>query len=154
MLDIPGPQRRVRGDARAQQRRHPRQIQPFGDGQHKLLTHDEVLGVATLGSIACDAIQARVSADQALPAKLFMSLVALVTMLTRIHHAAHGDVIANAELADAGANLGDAAHDLVAGHDRIQRAAPIRTSIATSLFRSSRRSNSNSASGVSALCAA
>ncbi len=46
-------------------------------------------------------------------------------VLARVDHAAHGGEVALAELRDGGTHFDDAADDLVAGHDWIDRVLPL-----------------------------
>ena len=47
--DVPGAQRRIGGDAGAEQRRGAGEVQPVGHPQDEFLAHHEVPGVAAVG---------------------------------------------------------------------------------------------------------
>ncbi len=122
---IPVAQRRVGRDARAQQRRGAGQIQPLGHLEHEMLGNDDLLAVAAVGARAVDRVGAVVGVGGAVFAVLFPALSAGVAVAARLDHAAHADRVAGLEARDLGADLQHAAHDFVAGHHRIPRAAPV-----------------------------
>ena len=123
--DVPGAQRRVGGDAGADQRRGLRQVQPVGDAQHELLAHDKALGVAAIGRLAGDPIAIIVGLRVALAAELLQALAALIALLAGIDHAADRDRVADLVAGDFVADLGHAADDLVAGNHRVDAPSPI-----------------------------
>ena len=123
--DVPGAQRRISGDAGANQRGRRRQIQPVGDAQHKLLAHDETLGVAAVGRFARDPIAIIVGLGVAFAAELLQALAALIAVLAGIDHAPDRDRVADLVAGDVDADLGHAADDLVAGNYRVDAPTPI-----------------------------
>ena len=84
-----------------------------------------MLGIAALGHLLRDAVEAAIGQRVALAAELLLALAALVAMLAAVDHAADRHVVARLEAGDLGADLDHAADDLVAGHERVVRPAPV-----------------------------
>ena len=122
---MPSPQRRIGGDAGAEQRCRTRQIQAWRQPQDELLAHDEVLGIAAQRGLPRGAVEPAIGGDVALAAKLLIALAALVAREATVHHAADADMVTDAMLRHVRADSGDASHDLVAGNGREDRPAPI-----------------------------
>ncbi|KAF1855195.1 hypothetical protein Lal_00003742 [Lupinus albus] len=123
--DVPGAQRRVAGDAGAQQRRRLGQVEAFRHAQDELLAHHQVLGVTAESDFPGDAVTAVVGLGVALAAQLLLALAALVALHAGIHHAAHCHVVADLVARHRRADLDHPADDLVAGHDGVQAEAPV-----------------------------
>ena len=96
----PGAQRRIGGDAGAEQRRGPREVEAVGYTQHEFLAHDDVLRVAAVVRCAGDPVLVGVGLGHAAAAELLLSLVALVAVLAGIDHAADRDGVADPVLPD------------------------------------------------------
>src|SRR5687768_15400305 len=84
-----------------------------------------MLGIAALGDLLRDTVKAAIGHRVAFAAELLLAPAALVAMLAAIDHAAHRHVVARLEASDLGANFDHAPNDLVAGHDRVVRPAPV-----------------------------
>ncbi len=123
--DIPGAQRRIGGDAGAQQRRGLGQLQALGHPQDEFFAHHQVLGIAAVGHLVGNAVQAVVGLGIVLAAHLFFALAALVAHLAGVHHAADGDAVADLVPLDLGADGGDPADDLVARDHGVAAGAPV-----------------------------
>ena len=98
--DLPVPQRRVGGDAGAQQRRDGGQVR-FGmaDLQHEALVDDDVLRVAAQRVAGRVRRRAVVGADEAVLAVLLQALVAGRAVPAAVDHAADADQVADLEAA-------------------------------------------------------
>ena len=117
-------QRRVGGDARAEQRRGRLVRDGLGDPQDEVLVHHDVGGVAALGDRAV-AVDGRVRPDVALQAVLLLPRQAVHALPAGVDHAAHPDPITDRVLADLGADLGDLADDLVADGEGVGDLTPL-----------------------------
>ena len=109
-------QRRVGGDAGAQQRRGGGRVDAVGDGEDVVGVDDDVGGVAALGGGAV-AVGAGVGGDHAVEAVLLVAVAAVGALAAGVDHAADADAVADLVAGDVGADLGDDADDLVAGYD-------------------------------------
>ncbi|MNO95323.1 hypothetical protein D3C76_869610 [compost metagenome] len=105
---------RPHSDACAQQRAGKARVQRRRHTQHKLLAHNDVLGVATAGHFAADAVQAVIGRCHALGAMRFLVVLASRTLLAAVDQATHGNKIASTVTADGAAHGGDPADNLVA----------------------------------------
>ena len=116
-------ERRVRGDARAQQRRGHVQGQPVGDTDDVVLVDDDLLGVAAVGglSVTTDVV---VRLDSPPYTVLFLAGLAVVALAAGVDQAADAHAVADLVLGHAGADLGDDARDLVARDHREVRLTP------------------------------
>ncbi len=116
--DVPQPQRRVHGAARAQERRRAHEVQPARHAQHELLAHDDVLREAALRHLAGDAVDAAERPRRsAVSAELLLALPALIARHARIDHRPDSDRVADLVPRHRAADRDDAPDDLVAGHE-------------------------------------
>ena len=92
---------------------HGRQIQVFGDLQHKAFIDDDALGVATISDAAQGLVLAVISKDGEMLAKLLVARLAACAGAARVHHTADRRCIAFLELCDFAPGLHDSADDLV-----------------------------------------
>ncbi|MNQ38014.1 hypothetical protein D3C85_515750 [compost metagenome] len=120
---FPVVQRRIQGDAGAQQRRRGVQRQVVGNRQHIAFLDDDAVRVAALRGRLAVRFDAVVGLDQAWHV-LFQVHVARLAGGARVDEAAHAHVVAHLELADVGADGRDDAGDFMAGHHRESGAAP------------------------------
>ena len=129
--DAPVAHGRVCCDAGAEQRRGPGEIEVGGDAQDKALVDDDAVGVAAVGD-AAEVLVGEVVGEGHVRAELLEAGLALGAGAVRIDHAADRGEVARLELGDRGADLGDAADDLVArdaGVDGRHDAAPLVTDL-------------------------
>src|SRR5690606_30578712 len=121
---LPVLQRRVGGDARAQQRRGHVQRQLVRDPDDVVLIDHDGLRVAAVGGLPV-LVQGVVGAGHALRAVLLLAAQAVLALAAEVDEAADADPVADRVPGDAGADLGDYAGDLVSGdhgEDRLARA--------------------------------
>ncbi len=126
---LPGPaphlaQRRVGGDARAQQRRGGGRVEVVRHAQHEGFVDHQLRGVAAVGDVARHAVLAVVGADEAVLAVLLEAFRAARAGAAGVDQTADADQLADLEARHLRANRGDAAHDFVARHHREDRVAP------------------------------
>src|SRR5690606_26139985 len=110
----PLPQRRVGGDARAQQRRGDVEADALRDAAHEGVLHHDLLAVAAVGVLAVVA-DAVVGRDVALDAELLGARPAVLALTAGVDHAADPDPVADLELRHVRADRGDGPRDLVPG---------------------------------------
>jgi hypothetical protein len=117
-------QRRVGGDARAQQRRGDVEPQVVGDAHDEVLVDDDVRGVPALGdgAVAIDRAVGQHGAGQAI---LLVSAAAVLALAARVDHAADADAVADRVVGHLRADRADDAGDLVAGNGRVGHLAPL-----------------------------
>ena len=124
--DEPLAQRVVEGDAGAEQRRRRVEGQVLRDVQDVALLAHDVGGVAAVSrgdAIALEAVVGRcVSAVEAV---LLLADIAVFAVAARVDEAADAGMIADLELGDLAADGDDDARDLMAGHHREDRLAPL-----------------------------
>ena len=122
---IPVPQRRVGGDARAQQRCGGIEAERVGNAQDVVLVDDDAAAVAAVGGLAV-APDCVVGADvSAAGAVLLEPGEAVVAFPAGVDEAAHTHPVTDLVPGDLRAHLGDHAGDLVSGNHRIARLAPL-----------------------------
>ena len=121
---VPVAQRRVGGDAGAQQRRGGVELQAVGDAQDEVLVDDDVVGVAAVGDRAV-AVDRAVGLRVARQAVLLLAGLAVLALAAGVDHAADADAVARRERRDLRADLGDDAGDLVARDRRVGDLAPL-----------------------------
>ena len=97
---------------------------PSGIGDHEVLGHDDVGGVAALGDGAVT-VDGAVGAGVAGEAVLLLAGLAVDALAAGVDHAADADPVADGVLGHVGADLGDDAGDLVAGNQRVGLRAPV-----------------------------
>lgn len=119
--DLPVAQRRVGRDARADQRRRARRIEPARQAQHEMFLDDDRRGVAAEGHAAEVLVRSVVGEGRRAIAELLLPALAARAGTAGIDQAAHGDEIADLELGGRAAGARDAADDLVARHAGVDR---------------------------------
>ena len=112
--DAPVAHGRVGGDSGAEQRRGSGEIEVRGDAQDEALVDDDAVGVAAVGD-AAEVLVRGVVGERHVRAELLEAGLALGAGAVGIDHAADRGEVAGLELGDCGADLGDAADDLMAG---------------------------------------
>ena len=125
--DAPVAHGRVGGDSGAEQRRGSGEIEIRRDAQDEALVDDDAVGVSAVGD-ASQVLVREVVSEGHIRAELLEAGLALGAGAVGIDHAADRGEVAGLELRDCGADLGDAADDLVAGNARVDRrhhAAPL-----------------------------
>src|SRR5437660_6452475 len=116
---IPVAQRRIRGDARAKERRRARQVQSRRHAQHVILIHHNASRISAVGNAAEYLVFAVVGKRHAGFTILLFTRFTSRTHAIRVHHAAHRRDVPRLELRHRAAHLGHAAHDFMARHDGI-----------------------------------
>ena len=121
--DAPVAHRRIGRDAGTEQRRGSGEVEVGRNSQNEALIDDDAVGVAAIGD-AAEVLVGEVVGERQVRAELLQALLALRAGAVGIDHAADRGEVAGLELRDCGADLGDAADDLVAwnagidsGHD-------------------------------------
>ncbi|MNF85278.1 hypothetical protein D3C84_676660 [compost metagenome] len=117
-------ERRVGGDAGAQDRRGTGRIEFLGDAHHEVLADHDAVGVTAHGVAAIHAVRGGVSHGRALEAVLLEVGLAGFAATARVDHAADTDQIADLMPGDIRTHGGHFANDLVARHQRINGNAP------------------------------
>ena len=112
--------RRVGRDAGAEQRGGTGGIEVRRDAQNEVFVDDDAVGVAAVGN-AAEVLVRRIVGEDHVRAELFKARLAVGAGAVRIDHAADGGEVAGLELGNCRADLGDAADDLVAGNERVDR---------------------------------
>ena len=118
---------RVGGDSGALQRRGSGKVEVLGNAEDEVLLDDDAVRVAAVGDAARVLVREVIGEGQ-VRAELFKACLAFRACAVGIHEAANGGQVAGLELLDAGADLGDAADDLMAGDAGIDgghHAAPL-----------------------------
>src|SRR5450631_390873 len=95
--DLPMPQRRIGGDARAEEWRHARQIKIAGHAQHESFVDDDGVGIAAKRRAADDLFVAVIGRVEALFAILLQAFPAGRADAAGIDHAANSGEIARLE---------------------------------------------------------
>jgi hypothetical protein len=116
--DAPAPHGRVGGDASALERCGPGGIEVGRDAQDKVFFDDNALGVPPIGD-ASEVLVRGVEGEDHVRAELLKAGLALGAGAVGVDHAPYRSKVTGLELGDGGADLGDAADDLVAGDDGI-----------------------------------
>src|SRR5437870_2746750 len=119
------PQRGIRGDARAQERRGSRRVQSFGDAEHVTLIDHHVRRIPAVRPRLPVRLEAVECERDALLAEHLMAGAAFRARPARIDDAADAHEVALAEAGCAGTLGHDSADDLVARHDRKVGGPPI-----------------------------
>ncbi len=116
--DAPVAHGRVGGDAGAEQRRGSGKIEIRGNMQHKALIDHDAVGIAAIGD-AAEVLIGEVVGEGQVGAELFKAGLALGAGAIGIDHAADRGKVARLEFGDGGADVGDAADNLMAGNARV-----------------------------------
>jgi hypothetical protein len=117
----------VGGNAGAEERRGSGEVEIGGDFEDEVLGDDDAVGVAAVGD-ASGVLVWEVVGEDHVGAELFQASFALGTGAIGVDHTAYGSEVAYFEFGYSGADLGDAADDLVtgdAGIDSGHDAAPL-----------------------------
>ncbi|PAV70940.1 hypothetical protein WR25_02188 [Diploscapter pachys] len=124
---LPVMQRRIGGDAGAEQRRHGGKVLfVMADVENEILGHDDMVGIAAEGVAAHHLVRAVIGADEARRlAILLLAVVARGAMAAAVDHAADAGDVADLELRHVAADRGDATDDLVAGDAGVERPVPL-----------------------------
>ena len=123
---IPVPERRIGGDAGAQQRRDCGQVLlVVADARDEDVLDDDMVRIAAERVATQHLVLAIIGADKAGGlAELLLAGMAGRAMAATVDHTAHADEIADREASDVAADRGHPADDLMAGDGGIERAAP------------------------------
>jgi len=127
--DFPVTQRRVGGDAGAEQRCGGGEVHFGGDLQSKGLVDNDALGVAAEGGAAEVLVRSVVGKDRGLLAVLLQAALTTGTDAAGIHKTANGSEVAFLEFLHVAAGFHDATDDFVAGHDGIDGVVPFIASL-------------------------
>ncbi|GAB7555669.1 hypothetical protein NRB_51900 [Novosphingobium sp. 11B] len=123
---VPVTQRRVRGDARAEQRRDGgKLLRRVADRKDEAFIDDDPARIAAHGVAGRIRRLAVVGADEAVLAILFEIVMARTAVAAAVDHAADADGVADLEAADFAAHRADGADDLVTGNAGEKGAAPL-----------------------------
>ena len=114
LADSPVMHGRVGGNAGAEKRRGSGEIEVGGDFEDEALGDDDAVGVAAIGD-AAGVLVGEVIGEGHVGAELLEALFALGAGAVGVDHAADCGEVADFELCYGGANLCDAADDLVTG---------------------------------------
>ncbi len=112
--DLPVAQRRVGGDARAQQRRCGFGVHPVGNAHRELVRNDDIFRIAAIGGHAVMPIHEPVGRRCIFHAIGLFARMAWLALLAGVHIAADPDHVAGLELADLAADRCYPADDLMA----------------------------------------
>ena len=123
--DAPVAQRRVGGDAGAEQRRGCRRGRAGREGVDEVLGRDDVVGVAAVGALAVRSVGVVGVDGAAVGAVDFEVGLAVGAVHAALDDDADGGEVAGLEARDGGADGGDAADDLVAGDHGEEVVAPL-----------------------------
>src|SRR6187551_2524215 len=123
--DLILPQRRIGGDARAQQRRNAAHIHSVRDLEYEMVADDDMVGVAALADRSVVIVGAVVGLDAAFAAKNFPAFEALVAFHAAVDHAADSDGVADAVTCNFLADGSNRPDYLMSGDDRVTRTAPV-----------------------------
>src|SRR5438309_993494 len=118
--DAPMMHRGVGRDPGAEQRRGCGEIEVRGKAQNEVFIDDDALGVAAVGH-ASEVFVWGIESEDHVRAELFEASLALWAGAVRVDHAADRGEIPGLVLGNGRADLGHAADDLMAGHNRIIR---------------------------------
>ena len=122
--DPPMAQRRIGGDAGAEQRRHAGQIELVGNPQHESLVDDDRVGIASKSRAADHFVDAVVGWVEAPFAILLQALTAGTASAAGIDHAADSGEVARLEKGRFGAGLGHPADNFMSRKARVDRIMP------------------------------
>ena len=122
--DVPLSDRRIGGDAGAQQRSCRHEIQGIGDAANKPLIDDDFLRIATLGDSSVD-ISGIVSTDRPVETRLFLPCLALLTASARVDQTSDAYSISRFVLRNPGTNGLNDSGNLMTNGQREVRLAPL-----------------------------
>ena len=120
---VPVMQRRVRGDARTQQRRGNIQSEAVRNADDEAFRDDDFLAVSAVGRVAV-VIQGVIRGDNAFCAILFFPAEAVFALAAGINKAANTDAVTDCKLGHFRTDCRHDAGDFVARHHREDPAAP------------------------------
>ena len=123
--DFPVAQRRVSGDAGAEQRRRACRVELGRDREHESLVYHDLPRVSAVGHPAEDLVGAVVGAAELGVAVLLEPLLTALADTAGIHQAADGGQVADLELGHLVADAGYASDDLVSRYGRIGGTGPL-----------------------------
>ena len=119
------PERRVGGDAGAQEGCASGEVERLRDVEGEVLAHGETARVAAGRRVAVGVGAVGPQGARRRCAPLLVVGFAHLAGAAGADHAAHAHAIPHLELGDAGADLGDGADELVAGHERVGHGTPL-----------------------------
>src|SRR5690606_25253799 len=119
--DLEPLERRIRRDPCAEQRSNAREVAIRRHLQRVVLVDDVVVRVTTVGLRHAIHLGAVVRKGALLEAELLLAALTTRTFATRIDKASDAGNVADLGFGDRIAELGNSAHHLVAGHERIIR---------------------------------
>ena len=125
LLRPPVAERRIGGDAGAQERRRGGEVELRGEAERERLVDDDPLRVAAVGGGLPVHLGAVVGEGGAALAELLEPAPARVAAAAGVHHAADAGEISGAEPLHPRAHARHLSDDLVARHHREERAAPL-----------------------------
>src|SRR5690606_38721088 len=123
--DLPLAQRRIGGDAGAEQRRDGGQVVGLTDAQHIFLVHHYGVRRAAEGVLAAAERRAVVGADETVLAVLLQALATGGAIAATVDQATDDGEVIDLETADRRADGHDATDDLVAGNGWIEGVVPL-----------------------------
>ena len=118
-------QRRVGGDTGAQEGRAGRKIQFGRDAEREVLAHGEAPRVAAGRRVTVSVGAVGPQGARRRRAPLLVAGFAHLADTAGADHAAHPHAVPHLEGGHAGADLGDGADELVAGHERVGHGTPL-----------------------------
>ena len=119
--DAPTAQGRIGRDARAQERCDAGKIEIGRGSQDEVFVHHDAVGVAAVGDRGGLVLVRRIEGEHLVRAQVFAVGLAVRAGVVGINQTAHPDEIAGLIFCDGRADFGDAADNLVARHDRVNR---------------------------------
>lgn len=122
--DVPLGDRRIGGDAGAQQRSCLYEVQGIGDAANKPLVDDDFLRVAALGDTSVD-IMGVVSTDRPVETRLLLPGLALLTVSARVDQTSDAYSVSRFVLRDLGTNSLNDSGNLMTDGQREVRLAPL-----------------------------
>src|SRR5262249_14331587 len=122
--DLPVAQRRVSGDAGAQQRRYGRKVETGWNVENKIFVHDNLVRVAAVGDAPEMLVLTVIGAHEAHVAILLQSGLAIGAGTAGVNHAADSREVACFESFDLCPHGSDASDNLVSGNAGIDGVLP------------------------------
>src|SRR5216684_1682901 len=119
--DIPVAQRRIRSNARAQQRSRAREVELVRHAQHERFAHHNAVRISAECDAAENLVLGVIGEGWEIDAELLIAGPAVLAHAARTDHAADANDVAFFELFYSAARFRDAANNFVAWHDGINR---------------------------------